>query len=474
MNLTNEHKFYIILSAFLLIMVAKKAVQMPISHDEVSTIDISSRPILDILSYKDPIPNNHILNTLTLKAMIKIFGDHPWSDRLPNVLSFILYAFFTVKLSFRLYTQSWVRAAFVLILLTHLFALDFFSVTRGYGMSLALQVASLYYVASWLDNRKPSSLAWALGFSVLGVIASFTLLNFYLPMVGMMALIIWLQPKVVEKNLQFAMVTGASILLVLVCYLPFKRMMASDQFSYWGTNGFFQDTIKPMLVATRCGAEYFGWTNDRVALYLGIGILVLMAGLAFHRKIHRRYIMYIMISFLPLSILYNLLQNYFFQVPFLNPRTALCFVPLVAIWCGYGLLGMYQHKKALGLAMSIATASLVIQHYVRAYNIKSTYEWYYDANTYDVLRDIDDIIAQDNLPIPIKVNCHWIFYPSLSYHIKQKYRDKIILVDYHKDIMPDSDAMFYYTQSDEMERLLPRFNIHKEYSWRSRFLMRAK
>jgi hypothetical protein len=288
-------------------------------------------------------------------------------------------------------------------------------------------------------------------------------------------LLIWTSKTDIDKKKQSAISILMTIGLALICFLPFKRMMSTNQFSFWGSNGFVEDTFKPMLLATRYGGEYFGWTNEQVTSYIALGMGILALGLiGFCSKLDNKRQMYTIYALLPLTLIYNLLQFYIFKVPFLNPRTALCFVPLVCICLSYGLMAMYKYKKTLGLVMAMATSSLLIQHFVRAYNSKAVYEWYYDTNTYEVLDEIIHVIDTEKIATPVKVNCHWIFHPSMSYHIKHKYADKIQLVPYHKEFEPESDAMFYFTQNDELERLLPKFNIHKEYNWRSRFLMRKK
>ena len=58
-----------------------------LGHDEVYTwVIFASRPLLDIFtSY--PLPNNHILHTLSVRLVASIFGDAEWSLRLPALLA---------------------------------------------------------------------------------------------------------------------------------------------------------------------------------------------------------------------------------------------------------------------------------------------------------------------------------------------------------------------------------------------------
>lgn len=65
--MNKELKAYILLGLLLCIYVIAEAYLMPLTHDELSTIGFSRQAISNIITYKDPIPNNHILNTLLLK-----------------------------------------------------------------------------------------------------------------------------------------------------------------------------------------------------------------------------------------------------------------------------------------------------------------------------------------------------------------------------------------------------------------------
>lgn len=55
---------------FLFFFIIKKALFIPVTHDEVSTISYFAKlNVWAIISYQDPIPNNHILNTLLISFL---------------------------------------------------------------------------------------------------------------------------------------------------------------------------------------------------------------------------------------------------------------------------------------------------------------------------------------------------------------------------------------------------------------------
>lgn len=181
-------KWFLGVGLVLFFLIIREAIFLPLTHDEYSTILVSYQPLWDIITYKDPIPNNHILNTILLKCNIIIFGDHLFSNRLHNILSFIPYFVYSVLIARKFSTDIILSMMFVLMVNFQPFVLDFYSVTRGYGLSIAFQMASLYYALEYISNSQSKQFGLALLFGAIGVMANFTLLNFYLPLLGLLVL----------------------------------------------------------------------------------------------------------------------------------------------------------------------------------------------------------------------------------------------------------------------------------------------
>ena len=479
LKFTTEDILYLCMGIFILFLVAKEAWVIPVTHDEVNTIELSHRPIWDIITYTDPVPNNHILNTLMIKASQSIFGDHLMAARLHNVASFLLFFIFTVLTGRILFRDDWLRLAFTFMLVLQPYLLDFFSVTRGYGLSLSFEMMSLYYFFRMIHLKSAKDVVWSACWAAVGVYANFTLLNYFVPLIfllGVHSYIIFYddQRKSFYSSIRILAVVG--LLLALLCYMPFTRMMATKQFVYWGTSGFIVDTIKPLIISLRSGTEYFGWDNEKYYKYVFV-ILSIAGAMAIGLwKIHpNKQIFTYALSLLLLAVLYNHVQFWLADIPFLNARTALFFIPLVCLVLCLGMEAMLSVHKLTGLLLIVLTVTVSLQHFVRGYNGKSCYEWSGDAENYVVLKDLEDIISGENIAKPVKVNCHWVFHPSLDYHIHHSaYKDMMELVPYHKDCQPDTDAKFYFTQSDELEKLSPRFDVVREYGWKTRLLLKAK
>ena len=111
----SDMKWYGGVGIILFFLIIREAILLPLTHDEYSTIAVSFQPFWDIVTYKDPIPNNHILNTLLLKCNIIIFGDHLFSNRLHNVLSFLPYFIYSVLIARQISKDIVLNMLFVLM-----------------------------------------------------------------------------------------------------------------------------------------------------------------------------------------------------------------------------------------------------------------------------------------------------------------------------------------------------------------------
>ena len=178
---TVENITLALVGLFLLFLIIKKAIFIPFTHDEVSTVSYFSKMGLwAIVSYQDPIPNNHILNTLLIKLFNGIFGESPFIARLPNVLSFVLYFLVILKIAKELLQDNFVRIAAVALFTLNPYLVDFFSLARGYSLSVALETTSIWFFLLTINKFHYRNSILALTFGALAVYANFTLLNYFL------------------------------------------------------------------------------------------------------------------------------------------------------------------------------------------------------------------------------------------------------------------------------------------------------
>ena len=167
-------------SLFFLGYVAIRAVRVPFTYDEAATyLRFISTDVLSLFSF--PVATNHILNTLLTKGAYLIAGSQDWALRLPNVVGYAAYAVFSIQILRRI-TSPLIAFSGFMLLNSNPYVLEYFALSRGYGLSLALMLGSLAYLFRFMERPAPSTdgdglILRALLLAGAAVAASFTLLN---------------------------------------------------------------------------------------------------------------------------------------------------------------------------------------------------------------------------------------------------------------------------------------------------------
>ena len=230
------------------VMVVLKAALVPITIDEASTyLDfVQSRRFLPGLSKWEA--NNHLLNSFLTILSSALFGNKPFALRLPNVLMFGVFIFQANIFIQR--TLQHFKSALTLSLLLFFSPLiiEFFSLCRGYGLSLALL---LWFVNALLSASKNgnSNYAQLILSGALMVSANLNLLPTY---IAGLAIMTFLQAKQKKIN------TSASFIwIAIVGIFVFQGVLLKEHHClYYGTNNFLEVTL--------------GYTS---ALYVGSDLL---------------------------------------------------------------------------------------------------------------------------------------------------------------------------------------------------------
>jgi len=206
-----------------LVYLFARAIKTGLINDEVFTyfFYVQSGEFLPFASHTAS--NNHFLNSALCWVSSWFLGPSSFSLRLPNLLSGLLYLVFVFRTGLMI-RDNLLRWLFILcMLLAHSFT-EFFSLARGYGMSMAFLIASVYYLMKSLQQGSNKSYAITLLMISLGVSANLTLIPTALLINGLIILNVFLLPKesisgYIGKGL-IILATGI-IPLVFFSYLSF-------------------------------------------------------------------------------------------------------------------------------------------------------------------------------------------------------------------------------------------------------------
>ena len=461
-------QYLVILACFIYILV--RAIKIPITHDEAGTIlNFSTQSVWDIISYKDPIPNNHLLNTLLIKFSTGLFGMNELSCRLPNLVGGVLYLLGSFRLSFLLFRTPVLRLCFLILMIANPFVIEFFALARGYGLSVGFMLVSIYF----LLQRKEKNLYTSILLAAIAVYTNLTQLNYLAPLI---ILVIYLAIKQHFFKSNFILITaGILLLLGVMLAVPVYKMVKTDQFIYWGNTGFWNETFLPLLKSSIQGEGYFSQWTVQIFIALicfSVFFTIIKSWHGWSSKKDNFSDALLLNCIFFGALLYNIMQHYLFNIPFLNARTSIFFYPLfvLALSSSIAEVGTIYYKKPL-YVFYILTASFGLVHISRTYNLHSAFEWWYDGDNKKVInRLIDSDVSK-----PVRLKCNWIFQPSLTFYTKGMNQKLIMPPPYVKTIDTSELADYYYITSDDLNDWFRKnYNIDTSFAWNTRYLMKKK
>jgi hypothetical protein len=125
------------LAALIFLAVVFRAWRQSITYDEAITWRMFIvTPFSSILNTYDA--NHHILHTWLVRLVTSITGVSEFTLRLPALAGAALYLFTLTRLSARLFGQTWLAPASVVLMGAPPLVMDFLVAARGYGLALAL------------------------------------------------------------------------------------------------------------------------------------------------------------------------------------------------------------------------------------------------------------------------------------------------------------------------------------------------
>lgn len=433
----------IVLAALVVLLsvyVALRAVYMSLTHDEAFTFfSYIKQPWEFTLEVK--YTNNHLLNSVLAKLSSTMLGESEFALRLPNVLGGILFFVCAARILVNLKPSGWFAPLAFVALSCNAFMIDFFSLCRGYGLSMGLLAAALLFQQMvFLKNRKSIFIALSLLCSACAVTANYTLFNFFLIHFAFNLALEIYRIRSVRKDRRKTLIltstaliiTGWTVWYVSVMLKMLFKLNTLGNFNFGGTSGFWQDTVWS-LVMQSC----FPIIVDRNWLLVFVPVV---AAVLF------TYTVFVALKFLKQRDfsapgMFNVFlvvalggcvaamtaQHYLLGVFYSADRTALYFIPLFSLL----LLSVYVSRFRFITAFRI----LVFVYFVPAVtaelsfiNMDRVIFWSNDRHmkefTATVLSQAREIKDTD---VPLIVAVPFEIYPSLNYYLYRSGQNSIQL-----------------------------------------------
>lgn len=406
---------------------AVRAYVLSITWDEAySYLEFVRNGIFYSQKYNTMSANNHLLYSWLEIQFVNWFGVNELVLRLPSLLAHLLFLFYSAKLVAD-FNNKWLALASFFIINLNPYLLDFFSMARGYGLSLGLMMTSIYYLYAFTKDHKSKFAIGSIFFASLGVLANYVLLNYCLALFGVLfLLIVYNTPASISSSQKVfiflekiaAPVIILSILLGIVIPIAFKLKEAGALF-FGGNKGFWSDTFSTVTDRSFYELGYNYWFQ-RFAK--GFVILVVMAASGFFlfqfikkKEDEKRLFLGSLLFLIGLCVISTIIQHYFLGTLYLMDRTALFLVVLFNLVFVFFIAQVSKDRAKLSVIIYLS-GLVVLIHFFASFNLKYVLEWKSNADTKEMLADLGKIKSvpteKDNVSIGIPME----FDPGINFY----------------------------------------------------------
>jgi hypothetical protein len=409
-------------SVLLLFYTAYRAATLSFTYDESLSFNMySASDFMDIVSYSPPSSNNHMLNSLLIHYISLIFGNDDFLFRVPSVLSHLAYLVFTYRIS-KMSGNRLVTLFGFLLFNMNPFMLDFFSLARGYAMSLAFTSAGLYFMMRYIRSGKNWYLAILLSCLFMGVLSNFTLiilfagvvltLNVYwIAVIGKMNI-----ADLLKKNIPVICYT---VPLAVILFEPLRKLLKYKEFYDGGNIGFWSDTVGSLINASQYNSgNHITGIIFRVMIILCF--LLLIAGSIRLLKLKPFQFndpLYLGLVLLLATISIPVIQHYFTGSLYPINRMALFLVPVFIVPLIFLSADFFPGTllKNLPVIITGLLSAFLTFNTIRNINLTHTLLWKYDSGTEKMLEDLScKILSSGKSEITLGINP--LFEPTVNYY----------------------------------------------------------
>lgn len=454
-----------------------KATIASFTYDESSTYIYGIQSsLISILGFSYASSNNHIINTILMKLFSIFFGNSEIVLRLPNLIAFSIYLYF----SFLIVKKIEINLLFpsFLIMVFNPFMLDYFSLARGYGLTLGFTVWGVYSLLMFFDQNKIRYLWKSLIIFSIAVVGNFSFLYFYLAILTIVLFSSFFR-KEVSLNEIITPIWKISLSLFLIISYPIIKLIKADQLYHGGSIGFWSDTINTLVNYSFYNSNYhfftLGFAMKTVLVLFIIFLVITLFYLIKNKKINIS-LEYLTVgtSLLLLIFIGSTLSNYLFSVKYLIGRTAIFLVP-VFLMCTICLLALiYSKMKIIGYVLSLLISGLLFFHTYSNLESKSFYIWKYDMNTEAMLRDLDNEFKNTENAEPIVLSISWLFASTVSYYIAtNEYSIKEVRRKGDFGELEFNSANYFYLNKKDLDSLTHKYKIVAKYDETNTYLIKT-
>jgi hypothetical protein len=466
-----EKKLYLLLCVMLWVYLCFRAFYIPFVHDEAGTYlgVVLSKIFLPPHAIK--VANNHILNSALSIITCSLFGNSEFSLRLPNLLFALIYFYFLYKFAW-LIKNRYLRWALIITMLTAHYFIEFFALCRGYGISMALLISSLWFLYKYVRDYKLYDMIILLLLLFLAVSANLTLLISEIIILGYLLINVVLLKSTIKKkifHLSAAFIFG---IFPLIIFSKLLFYMNSDGMLFYGSDvGFLEVTVKSLLIA------FFDHSNSLLIylivflfILLLISIIFFLIKFSFIETLKSLYFLFFIL--LLGNVAASLLLNKYFSVNFPEDRVGLYFFPFFFLSLYFILDKFVSNYRVRWLLYMFCIPSLIFPlQFLKDMSIEHLRFWKNDQIPLHFYQKVNSSTDDYLKKYPPVVSAHKL-HQLCWYYFKNKYGNDYSTLQ--SENFPNKDADFLIASKRTFPNMLNDYDSIDYYDYTELYLLKRK
>lgn len=440
-----------IISAALFILITFRASNLSITFDEVASIRDASG---DIYKAAKKSANTQYLNSVLTRWSSQAFNESIFFYRLPNVLGFALYLWASFSIANQTLGKKYLLG--VLLLNSIPFLLDFFSISRGYGLSMAFCLCGIALLIKKRNNIIAISTLATISL-ILGAMSNLTALNVLLVYTP----IIWLKILVSDQSIKRKITSLSCSILALGLFTSFIKpiiisLVEDGDLYFGGREGIFQDTI------TSTGnvfAYHQGFNNLSIVFISTLFIValtisitnIILAGKSIQQQIKLHFEWPFLLTLISIE-----LQNLIFETNYPVERTALFLIILTLLVILKGpLKGLTFYTKLVQVPI-ILIFSL---QFIRSVNLNITYSWRFVSGTNEIVNILSKLSPEEQKTITLGIDI--LVDPTTQFYLQKNKNThfKVEKINDFWETKPQLEELNHKYYGIDLDKLIPDSKI---------------
>lgn len=196
-----------------------------------------------------PDANNHFINTLLTYVSYHIFGSSKLALRIPNLLSAIIFLYYLFRSSMFIKNIPARWTTILSIMFAHFFV-EFFALSRGYGLSMAFIFGAFYHLMNFSTSRSNKQLIWISFFLFLAELSNLSIIVLAIAIIGYQIMIVIIHSKKASKKSILNLVTIFVFQILPLIFASYYMFFLNEKGSlYYGdTSGFWNLTVQSLIL----------------------------------------------------------------------------------------------------------------------------------------------------------------------------------------------------------------------------------